>query len=109
MYLVKQQLRSPEQVAVAAREAVVQARKASRGGAVRRGIALTCQQIELLRLIASGLSNNALAEALTITPKAVEKAVSRLADRMGIDRTSEANLRVTLTNRYGEYLGRNRG
>lgn len=109
VYLVKQQLRSPEQVAVAAREAVVQARKASRGGVARRGIALTDQQIELLRLIASGLSNNALAEALTITPKAVEKAISRLADRMGIDRTSEANLRVTLTNRYGEYLGRNRG
>jgi DNA-binding NarL/FixJ family response regulator len=72
-------------------------------------VSLTDQQIELLRLIAAGLSNYALAEALEITPKAVEKAVTRLADRMGIDRSSESNLRVAIANRYWEYLGHHRG
>jgi DNA-binding NarL/FixJ family response regulator len=109
VYLVKQKLQSPSQVAEAARGALATVRSGSRASAIRQGIALTNQQVELLRLIAAGLSNNALAEALTITPKAVEKAVTRLADRMGIDRSSESNLRVALANRYWEYLGHHRG
>jgi DNA-binding NarL/FixJ family response regulator len=109
VYLVKQKLQSPKQVAQASREAVTTATRGPRDGTLRRGVALTDQQIELLRLIAAGLSNNALADALTITPKAVEKAVTRLADRMGVDRSSESNLRVGLANRYWEYLGHHRG
>ena len=108
VYLVKQRLQSPQQVAEACREAVAKATMGSRGLTPRRGVALTDQQIELLRLIAAGLSNHALAEALTITPKAVEKAVTRLADRIGVDRSSESNLRVALANRYREYLGHHR-
>jgi len=109
VYLVKQRLQSPQNVAEAAREAAVAGAREPRAGRRPRGVSLTDQQIELLRLIAAGLSNYALAEALEITPKAVEKAVTRLADRMGIDRSSESNLRVAIANRYWEYLGHHRG
>lgn len=109
VYLVKQKIQSPDQVASAAREAVIRATGQSRRVTPQRGVALTDRQIELLRLVAAGLSNSALAEALTMTPKAVEKAVSRLAGRMAVDRSSAANLRVALTNRYWGYLGQHRG
>jgi DNA-binding NarL/FixJ family response regulator len=109
VYLVKQQLQSPEQVAVAAREAVAGVYSKKKGSSTRRRVNLTDQQVELLRLVATGLSNSALAETLTVTPKAVEKSITRLADRMGIDRSEEGNLRVALTNRYLEYLGHHRG
>jgi DNA-binding NarL/FixJ family response regulator len=109
VYLVKQQLQSPEQVAVAAREAVARVHAREKGFSTRRRVNLSDQQVELLRLVAAGLSNSAVAEALTITPKAVEKSITRLADRMGVDRSAEGNLRVALTNRYLEYLGHHRG
>jgi DNA-binding NarL/FixJ family response regulator len=80
-----------------------------KASSTRRRVNLTDQQVELLRLIAAGLSNSALAQALTVTPKAVEKSITRLADRMSIDRSGEGNLRVALTNRYLEYLGHHRG
>lgn len=109
IYLVKQQLRSPEQVALAAREARNRAlgRKPAAGPAQRVG--LSDSQIELLRLIASGLSNLAIAETLSVTPKAVEKSITRLADRMTVDRSSDANLRVALTHRYLELVGYGHG
>ena len=105
IYLVKQQLRSPEQVALAAREAQTRAmgRKPPSGPAQR--VSLSDSQIELLRLIAFGLSNLAIAERLSVTPKAVEKSITRLADRVGVDRSSGGNLRVTLTHRYLELVG----
>jgi len=109
VYLVKQQLSSPAQVADAAREAVARAAKGGRSNGAMRRVSLSDSQAELLRLVAAGLSNQAIADALHVTTKAVEKALTRLADRLHIDRSAEANVRVALTNRYLEYVGHTRG
>lgn len=109
VYLVKQQLSSPAQVAEAAREAVSRAAMGARSSQRMRRVSLSDSQVELLRLVAAGLSNQAIADSLHLTTKSVEKALTRLADRLNIDRSAEANLRVALTNRYLEYVGHTRG
>ena len=109
VYLVKQQLSSPADVAEAAREAVTRAHTGSRSSRPTRRVSLSDNQAELLRLVAAGLSNQAIADSLHLTTKSVEKALSRLADRLHIDRSGDANLRVALTNRYLEYVGHSRG
>lgn len=109
VYLVKQQLSSPAQVADAAREAVARAAVGRRSSRPMRRVSLSDSQAELLRLVAAGLSNQAIADALHVTTKSVEKALTRLADRLHIDRSAGANLRVALTNRYLEYVGHTRG
>jgi DNA-binding NarL/FixJ family response regulator len=108
VYLVKQQLSSPAQVADAAREAVARAATRTRSSKPMRRVSLSDNQAELLRLVAAGLSNQAIADAQHVTPKSVEKALTRLADRLHIDRSAESNLRVALTNRYSEYVGHTR-
>jgi DNA-binding NarL/FixJ family response regulator len=109
VYLVKQQLSSPTQVADAAREAVARAATGVPSSRPMRRVNLSDSQAELLRLVASGLSNQAIADSLHVTTKSVEKALTRLADRLHIDRSAEANVRVALTNRYLEYVGHTRG
>ena len=109
VYLVKQQLSSPAEVAEAAKEAVARAQTGSRSSRPTRRVSLSDSQAELLRLVAAGLSNQAIADSLHVTTKSVEKALSRLADRLHIDRSGDANLRVALTNRYLEYVGHSRG
>lgn len=107
-YLVKHHLDNPKQVAEAAREAVAVAASLGAKPPVRKSVALTDSQIELLRLVASGLSNTAISEVLVVTPAAVEKAITRLATKMGVDRSHDANLRVALTHRYLELVGSSR-
>jgi two-component system, NarL family, nitrate/nitrite response regulator NarL len=109
IYLVKQQLRSPEQVALAAREAKARAMGGKLASSPDQRVGLSDTQIELLRLIASGLSNQAIADRLSVTQKAVEKSITRLADRLGADRSTDANLRVALTHRYLELVGYSHG
>jgi DNA-binding NarL/FixJ family response regulator len=107
VYLVKQQLRTPEEVAIASKLARLQATAKRQKQGESSRIDLSDSQVELLRLVASGLSNHAIAQSLSVTPKAVEKSITRLADRMGADRSAEANLRVALTRRYLELVGYN--
>lgn len=108
LYLVKQHLDNTKQVALAAREAHVLALSLGTKESPQRGLDLTDSQIELLRLVAMGLSNNAISEELVVTPAAVEKALTRLATKLGVDRSSDANLRVALTHRYLEFVGASR-
>ncbi len=45
---------------------------------------LTPREHEVLRLIAEGRSNQGIAEALVVTPGAVEKHISRIFDKLGL-------------------------
>lgn len=51
---------------------------------------LTPREQEVLVLIAQGLDNTAIAEALTITPKTVRNYVSRIYSKLGVDRRAQA-------------------
>ena len=108
VYMVKQHIESPEQVAVAARLSGEFAINPPRAQASTKNIGLTDSQIELLRLVALGLSNTAIAEQVFQTPDSVKKSISRFAKKLGVDNSSEKNVRVGLTRRYLQHSGHSR-
>jgi DNA-binding NarL/FixJ family response regulator len=55
---------------------------------------LSPREREVLELMAQGRSNRAIAEQLVITPSAVEKHVTALFDKLGIERSGDAHRRV---------------
>lgn len=99
LYLVKSSVRDPSVLADAVR--------ASRQGRTTRAPSLdiTNQQIDVLRLIASGLSNAQIAASRGVSDKAVEQMVSRLIKRLGIADASGPNARIQLTRAYLRLTG----
>lgn len=72
---------------------------------VKPRVSLTDSQVEILRLVASGLSNHAVAARLSLTVSAVEKAINRLARKLDVDSEADTNIRVGLTHRYLDMVG----
>jgi DNA-binding NarL/FixJ family response regulator len=73
--------------------------------ASRRGdtlAALTPREREVLSLIAQGRSNAAIAAALFISPKVVEKHVANIFDKFGLIPDDNDNRRVIAALRYLE-------
>ena len=66
------------------------------------GVHLTDRQISIMRLVADGLSNAAVAQRLGIAEASVEKAVARLIKRLGLSGDSAANPRVLLARAYDD-------
>lgn len=66
------------------------------------GVTLTDRQVVILRLVADGLSNGAIAERLGIAESSVEKAVARLIRRLGLTGEAGVNPRVLLARAYDE-------
>ncbi len=66
------------------------------------GVTLTDRQVAILRLVADGLSNAAIAERLGIAESSVEKAVARLIRRLGLAGEVGANPRVLLARAYDQ-------
>lgn len=62
-------------------------------------------QVEVMRLVASGLSNAKIAELLFITEASVGKAVARLIKQLDIPATKEQNQRVLIAQAYYEAIG----
>jgi DNA-binding NarL/FixJ family response regulator len=55
---------------------------------------LTAREREVLALMAEGRSNQAIAEKLAVTERAVEKHVTRIFDKLGLTPTAEDHRRV---------------
>ena len=68
-------------------------------------LSLTAHQIEILKLLASGLSTSQIAEELEISPKSIEAAISRINSHLGVD-SELKNKRVNLTNFYYRLIGK---
>lgn len=67
----------------------------------RRPLAkLSAKQLEVLKLIADGLSNQQIAEKRETSVRAVEGMVSRIFDALNIDVREEGNSRVDAVKRY---------
>ena len=62
-------------------------------------------QIEILRLVASGYSNQAIAKERVVTERAVEVAVSRLAKHLGLRETPGVNQRVHIATTFFREMG----
>jgi DNA-binding NarL/FixJ family response regulator len=51
---------------------------------------LTGRECEVLRLLATGQSNRAIAEALSISPTTVASHVANIFDKLGVDSRAQA-------------------
>jgi DNA-binding NarL/FixJ family response regulator len=67
---------------------------------------LTDQNIEILRLIADGLSNSEIAATLFINERAVEKSIARMIKTLGIQAEAGKNQRVTLVRLFLRLTGK---
>lgn len=68
-------------------------------------IPFTQSQIEILRLVAAGHSNAAIAQERVVTERAVEVAVSRLAKHLGLREKPGANQRVHIATTFFREMG----
>jgi len=105
VYLIKQQVASTAQLAEAIRVAIGKAAKAEAGELP--AINLTSGQIAVLRLVAKGLSNHAIAQELSVTEDSVSKTINRMLKRLGIAQDSGVNSRAALLQSYFDMIGTN--
>lgn len=68
-------------------------------------IPFTHGQIEILRLVAAGYTNQAIAEERFVTERAVEVAVSRLAKHLGLRESPGVNQRVHIATTFFREMG----
>lgn len=73
---------------------------------LRSRIALTSHQIEIMRLVAQGNTNQEIAAKLETSEKAIEHVISRTLQKIGVTRDSKLNPRVQLVKAYAELSGR---
>ena len=66
---------------------------------------LTRTQLEVLRLLAQGLTNSAIAEARQTSERAVEKQVKAIYGTLGFESSHEQNARVLAARRFTEVMG----
>ena len=66
---------------------------------------LTNSQVELLRLLALGLSNAEIAKRRFITEKSVELSITRLVRALGVERDPTQNQRVHMAKVYFRAMG----
>jgi DNA-binding NarL/FixJ family response regulator len=66
---------------------------------------LTRTQIEVLRLLAQGMTNAAIAEARQTSERAVEKQVKAIYTTLGFESSHEQNARVLAARRFTEVMG----
>lgn len=72
----------------------VVSRLLNRRAANDRLAAITGRELEVLRLMAQGLTNSAIAKRLVLSERTVEAHVRRLLNKLHLDDTDEANRRV---------------
>lgn len=67
---------------------------------------LSESQIEMMRLIAAGLTNAEIARRMWITEDGVNRAVTRLVKHLGLDVTKDKNARILISRAYADMAGR---
>ena len=105
IYLIKQQVGSTSQLARAIESSIDKANKAEQGELPT--INLTSGQISVLRLVARGFSNHAIAEELSVTEDSVSKTINRMLKRLEIAQNSSVNSRAALLQSYFDMIGAN--
>ena len=67
---------------------------------------LTENQLDVLRMVAAGMSTQAIAQDKCVGLKAVEQTISRLCQLLDVPRDSQRNQRVRLARAYLELTGK---
>ncbi len=76
--------------------------------AVTKYVPLTDTQMEILRMVADGLTNAEIARRRVVTERAVETAIARILSKLSIDVGEGSNPRVLLTHAYFSLIGGSR-
>lgn len=105
VYLIKQHVESTAKLAEAIVTSLEKAEKAERGELP--SINLTTAQVSVLRLVAKGLSNQAIATELSVTEDSVSKTINRMLKRLGITQNTGVNSRAALLQSYFDVVGKN--
>jgi DNA-binding NarL/FixJ family response regulator len=105
VYMVKQRVREIEELEAALNLALDYAHGRQRPPKPASRSMLTEGQADLLRLLAQGLSNQAIAQELSVSHDSVAKSINRLAKRLGVSQSSQHNVRVALSQRYFDFIG----
>ena len=102
-YLVKTQLDDPEVL----RSVIIDALRSpvKESVSAREGLSLTALQLEVLRLVAAGMSNTEIAKTQGVTDKAVERTVQRVIEALGVSNET-GNKRVLLARAYADLTGK---
>lgn len=102
-YLVKTQLDHPEVL----RSVIIETKHGPLKNRFQseEALALTSLQVEVLRLVAMGLSNTEIAQAQGVTDKAVERIVQRITEALGLSEQT-GNKRVLLARAYSDLTGK---
>jgi DNA-binding NarL/FixJ family response regulator len=103
VYLIKQHVKSTEQLAEAIHTAIKKAKNSERGELP--AVNLTASQIAVLRLVAQGLSNKAIALELAVSEESVAKTINRMLKRLEISPSSGLNSRAALLQTYFDLIG----
>ena len=101
-YVVKSEVGEIEHLAAVLRES---ANNPLGGGAQAPSLPFTQAQIDILRLVAAGYSNSAIASERVVTEHAVEMAVSRLAKHLGLQEKPGMNQRVHIAATFFREMG----
>lgn len=122
LYLVKQSIDNPRLLLDAVLQSVSDGRddsSQSRGATAQqsresikqhsRVAKLRDNQVEIMRLVASGLTNAQIAQQLLMTEKSVEKSVARLIKQLGIATSRDYNQRVLIAQEYHRMTRGTRG
>lgn len=96
-YLVKQSIDNPQLLLDAVLQSITNGATVTASSPLAK---LRDNQVEVMRLVASGLTNAQIAEQLRMKESAVEKAVARLIKQLGITSSREYNQRVLIAQEY---------
>ena len=107
LYLVKREVGKIEKLGNAIEQALLNAKKLSKSDkSVQAPRAnLTDNQVEIMRLVAMGLSNAQIAKQRGINEKSVEQTISRITKELKLTSGAEKNSRVQLTRYYQQFVG----
>lgn len=67
---------------------------------------LSDHQLDVMKLVAAGLSNSEISKRLGISEKAVEHVITRICKLLGIESSSRSNSRVLMVRAYSDLTGK---
>lgn len=105
IYLVKQSLINVSEISDAIAESLKLAKQNSLRSDAPFLDGFTSIQLQTMQLISRGLSNAAIAQERDVSEKAVEKTVKLIAEQLGLQMSSNTNLRVSIARAYAKLTG----
>lgn len=103
-YLNKRDITSIEQILHAAQDSISRTRRSAQTKS--EGIStLTSRQLEVLKLLAEGLSNNEIGKRLSLSPKTVEGLIVRIGKKLDLRANPDSNQRIQMARAYLRGIG----